>query len=264
MQYRRALTALTLLATGGAVALAIACAGTPDMLGDIEYPAAPPIASREIAVATVPADACPGSFHASRSGGDVFGTWWHVRPDSSAVLMAGRSTDGGRTWSTIAPADTTDASRRGCDRPAPGIFADSATNYLDIVYFLEPASGPGVFYTHSMDARTLGSGDGIFHSPVAIMYGERPSRASVAALGDDVAVAYEDPNALRPAVGLALSRTMGHIFESRMQASAGDLPAHDPAVTLSRDSVTVQWAERPDTVSNGGRIAVRRGKWRGN
>jgi hypothetical protein len=263
MQHRRASIRLTLAVAGGAMGLALAaCSGASATLGDIEYPATPPIVTSEPAVATLPPDACPGSFRASPSGRDLFGTWWRVRPDSSGILMAGRSTDGGRTWSAVTPADTLDASRRGCNRPAPAIYADSATDYVDIVYFLEPKDGPGVFYTHSMDGRQLGSGDGIFHSPVVIMYGERPSRASVTALGDDVAVAYEDPNATRPAVGLALSRTMGHIFETRMQASVGDLPAHDPLVALSRDSVTVQWAERPDTVTSGGRIAVRRGKWR--
>ena len=209
----------------------------------------------------VPNGACLGSLRTARSGSDVYGAWWEVRDDSSSVLMVGRSTDAGKTWGIVQPADTLDRSRRGCTRPAPAIAADSATNYVDIAYFMEATEGPGVFFTHSMDARHIGSGDGIFHSPVPVVYGDQPSDVSVAARGNDLVVAYEDPNGDRSMVGLALSRTMGHIFEQRLVVSMPDLPARAPLVALRGDSVMVQWWERPDSMQTGGRVAVRSAHW---
>jgi hypothetical protein len=62
-------------------------------------------------------------------------------------------------------------------------------------------------------------------------------------------------------VGLALSRTMGHIFEQRLIVSPQGLSARSPLVALRGDSVLVQWRERPDSVATGGRIAVRSARW---
>lgn len=250
------------VASAATVCALAACSSPPVRWSDVTYPASRSITLPRQIAGTVPTGACPTSLRAVAAGADVYGVWWHVRADSSAVLMAGRSTDRGATWSTVAPADSTDRSRRGCNRPPPAIFADSATGYLDIAYFLEASEGAGVFYTHSMDAAHVGSGNGIFHSPVAIVYGERPARVAVAAVGDDVAVAYEDPNAMRPLVSVALSRSMGHIFDARTDVSSTDLPAADPRIALAGDSVTVEWSERPDSVAAGGRVAARRGEWR--
>ncbi len=242
------------------LAVVAGCSSSSVRLGDMHYTGT----SRNVweqPRATIPNGACPGSLRTVRSGPDLYGAWWEVRDDSSAALMAGRSTDGGRSWSIVQPADTLDRSRRGCARPAPAIDADSSTNYVDLAYFLEAREGPGVFFTHSMDARQLGTGDGVFHSPVPVVYGENPARVSVAAHGDRVAVAYEDPNGDRASLGLALSRTMGHIFEERMLVSQSDLPASDPSVTLHGDSVVVQWMERADSSSTGGRVAERSATW---
>src|SRR5665213_1533158 len=98
--------------------------------------------------------------------------------------------------------------------------------------------------------------DGIFHSPVPVAYGDRPSDVSVAGVGDKLVVAYEDPNGERNTVGLALSQTMGHIFEQRVTISQPTLSARNPTVVIRGDSVTVQWWERPDSVLVGGRVAV--------
>ncbi len=239
----------------------LACAGSPVDWGEIRYPARPPEPPFEPRVALVPTGGCPGSFRASQARGAIYGVWWTVRPDSSAVLMASRSVDGGRTWQLPTPADTLDVSRRGCARPAPSIFADT-NGYVHFAYFLEAREGPGVFFVHTMDGQHMGVGGGIFHSPVPIVYGERPSMTSVTAAGDTVAVAYEDPNSERPQVALALSRTTGHIFESRTTASSPDLPAVEPRVVLAGRTVTILWYERPDSARAGGRIAVRRGRWR--
>ena len=242
------------------VALAVACSSSSVTLGDMRY-VARPVLDPHPPVTSVPPGACPGSLRTVRSGPDVYGAWWEVRDDSSSILMAGRSTDQGRTWSLMQPADSLDRSRRGCTRPPPAIDADSSTNYVDIAYYLEPQEGPGVFFTHSMDARKLGTGDGIFHSPVPVMYGDKPAAVSVAAAGDRLVVAYEDPNGEQPTVRLALSRTMGHIFEQRVRMSPSVLPARDPLVAMRGDSVLVQWSERPDTALTGGRIAVRSARW---
>lgn len=242
------------------LALVLACSSSPVTLSDMSYPRSAPLNSRSPAAA-LPNGACPGSLRTARSGPDIYAAWWEVRDDSSAILMVGRSTDSGKTWSIAQPADTLDHSRRGCSRPAPAVAADSTTNYVDIAYFMEAKEGPGVFFTHSMDARHLGSGDGIFHSPVPVVYGDKPANVAVAAHGDQVAVAYEDPNGERSMVGLALSRTMGHIFEQRVVASQPDLPAADPLVAMHGDSVTIQWLERPDSAQTGGRVAVRSATW---
>lgn len=251
---------LVLGASVGIAAVA-ACSAPAVAWDEVQYPASPVISTSRITVPAPPAGACPGSVRAAAAAGATYAAWWTVRPDSSAVLMAGRSTDGGRTWPVTVPADTMDRSRRGCARPAPGVSVDSATNYFDVAFFLEPADGAGIFFTHTMDASHLGTPNAVFHAPVPVMYGEHPARVAVASHGDDVAVAYEDPNSERPIVGVALSHTMGHLFAVRAIASESDLPAVDPRVALAPDAVVVQWAERPDSVATGGRIAVRRGRW---
>ena len=242
------------------LALAVACSPSPVTLGEMNYPASALIKPNPPATAT-PNGACPGSLRTVQSGPDVYGAWWEVRDDSSSVLMVGRSTDAGKSWGIVQQADTLDRSRSGCTRPPPAIAADSSTNYVDIAYFMEAIEGPGIFFTHSMDARQLGSGDGIFHAPVPVVYGDQPANVSVAARGDELVVAYEDPNGERSMVGLALSRTMGHIFEQRMIVSMPDLPARAPQVALRGDSVVVQWLERPDSADTGGRVAVRSATW---
>lgn len=242
------------------IAMMLACSSREVTLGSMSYPATPPLASRQPA-ATVPNGACPGSLRTVQSGPDVYGAWWEVRDDSSSLLMVGRSVDQGKTWTIVQAADTLDRSLRGCARPAPAVAADSTTNYVDVAYFLEAKEGPGVFFTHSMDARKLGTGDGVFHSPVPVVYGDRPANVSVAAQGDKLVVAYEDPNGERTMVGLALSQTMGHIFEQRLLVSQPDLPARSPTVAIRGDSVMVQWWERPDSVQAGGRVAVRSASW---
>jgi hypothetical protein len=49
-----------------------------------------------------------------------------------------------------------------------------------------------------------------------------------------VAVAFEDPNSRTPRIGLALSHTMGHIFEERL------LPISDDNEIASRPLVAVR------------------------
>jgi hypothetical protein len=213
-----------------------ACQGDPVKWGEAQIGAgnSPP---SEIASRTTPdSSACPASLRVASSGKFTYAAWWKVRPDSSAALMVARSGDGD-AWGQPVVADSSDHSRRGCGRPAPAIAADSVTEYVHLAYFLEPAAGPGIFFAHSMDSAVT------FHAPVPIVFGKNPSRVSVASRGDRVAVAYEDPNSDEAMIGVAFSRTMGHLFEARMQATSSDGRARQPVVRVSKDSVYLWWSE---------------------
>lgn len=181
---------------------------------------------------------CEGSLVATPARGDTaFAAWWAPRADSSALLVVARSDDGGRDWRSPEIADSTDKGHNGCARPAPFIVADSTNGYVHVVYFMVAAEGPGVFFTHSM-------GQGVmFHSPVPVVYGERVSAAAVACNGDTVAVAYLDPNSSLPQLWLALSRTTGHIFESRTEVSPSTEEAARPAVAVRGHRIAVAWIE---------------------
>jgi hypothetical protein len=183
--------------------------------------------------------ACPGSLRVARAGRqDVYAVWWVPRADSSATLLAARSLDGGRSWPEIAPVDTADRSGTGCRRPAPSVAADASNGYVHVAYALVAPGAPGVFFAHSMPGRF------VFHAPVPIVYGDRPGRTSVAASGDVVAVAYEDPNGVEPRVALALSRTLGHTFQYRVPASTGIGAAVEPRVAVAGGTVAVAWRQR--------------------
>jgi hypothetical protein len=130
------------------------------------------------------------------------------------------------------------------------LAVDSLNGYVHVVYFLVGREGPGVFFTHSMERGEM------FHEPVPIVYGERPSAAAVASRGDTVLVAYLDPNASVPQVWLALSRTTGHIFEEHVGVSSANAAAASPGISLAEREVAVWWDE---TARGGGNAArVRR------
>lgn len=184
------------------------------------------------------ADVCPGSLRVARSvGREMYAVWWSARPDSSAALLAARSTDGGLSWPQVAPVDTADRSVSGCRRPPPSLAADASSGYVHVAYALAAPGAPGVFFAHSMPGQFL------FHAPVPIVYGERPGRTSVASSGDVVAVAYEDPNTAEPRVGLALSRTQGHTFDHRLYASTGVGAAIEPRVAIAGGTLAVAWRQ---------------------
>lgn len=184
--------------------------------------------------------------------GEVYASWFRARPDSSVILRVARSDDGGRSWNAGVDADTTDRGRAGCARPAPFIAADSLNGYVHVVYHLDAIEGSGLFFTHTMERGAL------FHSPVPIVYGDRPSRAAVASRGDTVAVVFEDPNSRQPRLGLALSFTQGHIFEYRVSASDEHGEALAPRVALRGARIAIAWT----SAQRGGgtpRIALRLG-----
>ncbi len=102
-----------------------------------------------------------------------------------------------------------------------------------------------------------------FHSPVPIVFGRNPSRVSVASRGNKVIVAFEDPNAAEPIVGVSLSRTMGHLFEERMSVSSGNGRAEQPVIRLSHDSIHLWWSEySADPAVSATRSAYESGRWR--
>ena len=200
---------------------------------------------------------CPASLRATRNGSRLLAAWWSARSDSSGVLRVSESLDGGKTWMPPVVADSTDRSARGCGRPPPSIAADSSTGYVYLAYFAEPPGGRGVFFAHSMDsART-------FHAPVPIVFGATPAWVSVSAAGDRVAVAYEDPNSVTPSVGVAVSRSMGHIFKAGEIVSAANQRARQPTVQVVGDTVRVWWSDHSaDPRVSATRPAYRDGVWR--
>jgi hypothetical protein len=205
-------------------------------------------------VPLVPASACEASVRIARVGSEVFATWWEPRADGSSRLIVSRIDTAG-TSAITAVADSTDKSARGCGRPAPAIAADGS-GYVHLAYFAEPGEGAGLFYAHSMDNGLT------YHAPVAVVFGDNPSAVSVAASGDTVAVAYEDPNSERPAIGLALSRSTGHIFTVKSIASPTSSRATLPVVRLQGRIVRLWWSERsPNPTVSATRTVYREGRW---
>jgi hypothetical protein len=252
--------------------LLIACTGDPVKWdAETRSPTLPPAASHlELSAADLPVVAtawnppaipsgvplCAGSFVAVRAKADTaYSVWWSPRADSSARLVVARSEDRGMHWDPPETADSTDRPGGGCARPAPFMVADTTNGYVHVVYFMNATEGPGVFFTHSMGAGEM------FHSPVAIMYGDRASPAAVACNGDTVAVAFLDPNSVTPQLWLALSRTTGHIFEEHMEVSSGTAAASRPAVAVRGHHLAVSWVET-NRGDSAGVSVTRTGRWR--
>jgi hypothetical protein len=189
---------------------------------------------------------CVATLRADRAlGAEAYASWFTVRDDSSVVLRVARSDDGGLTWNAAVTADAVDVGRAGCARPVPYIAADSLNGYVHIVYYLDAREGAGLFFTHTMERGAL------FHEPVPIVYGDRPSAAAVASRGDTVAVVFEDPNSKLPRLGIALSRVQGHIFEHRASASDDTGEARTPRIALRGTQVVIGWT----STSRGGTMA---------
>ncbi len=200
---------------------------------------------------------CIRSIRTAGTESELFRVWWSSRKDSSVVLSMQRSGDQGRSWQPPIEVETRDRGRRGCERPAPGIFYDSTSGNVHLVYFVEASDGAGIFFAHSMDK------GGMFHSPVPVVYGNTPSVASVAGHGDSVVVVFEDPNSMTPRVGIVLSHTTGHIFDQLGQVTPDDVPAIMPWVALDHGSITVWW-KTPDQsgAAYGDRDGYRSDRWR--
>lgn len=189
---------------------------------------------------------CAGSVRLARdTTGDWYAVWWSVRSDSTADVVVSRSNDG-VTWSPAVRVDSADAGRVGCQRPAPSIDADAGN--IHVAYAMTAREGPGIFASHSMD---LGM---TFHSPVAVVYGERIGLTAIAARGEQVAVAYEDPNSTPQRVALAFSRTMGHPFDVREIVSSATGAARAPGVAVGNGTIAVTWARGRATDASAPRV----------
>jgi len=239
-----------------AVVVLTGCSESVVMWSDVAYrnvPSEPAESARGVDPPTF--GGCAASLRIATDGQSSFAAWWAVRRDSSVQLMTARSLHGD-AWSKPVIADSTDRGRRGCGRPAPAIAADSVSRYVHIAYFLEPAGG-GVFFAHSMDSGAT------FHAAVPIVFGENPARTSVASDGDRVVVAYEDPNSEVAIIGVALSKSMGHLFEKRSLASTVNGGARQPVVRVSGDSIRIWWSEYSQNPAiSATRPAYRVGRWK--
>ncbi len=187
---------------------------------------------------------CAASVQTVLATSHAYAIWWSVRPDSSAILYSAASSDSGRTWGKPAAVDTTDVSSRGCNRPPPSLTSVGDDMYS--AYSMIAPEGTGVFFAHTMQS--------MLHSPVAVIYGDRLVAAAIAAEGDRVVVAYEEPNGRREQIDLALSTTQGHIFERHTTATRAVDVATSPAVAMAGQQIAVSWVERRLDASASSRI----------
>lgn len=247
-----------------ALVLLAACVADPVEWGNVAYrssrpddPGAPgAVMSEGLPAIPGTVTSCLTSIRTAGDSSDVFRVWWSVRSDSSVVLAVQKSATRGSTWGSAMAVESWDRGRRGCRRPAPGIAYDPPSGYVYLVYFVEPSDGAGVFFVHSMDE------GGMFHAPVPVVYGEAPSKAGVAGRGDSVVVVFEDPNSAAPRIGMAASRTTGHLFEQRAEVTPDGVPAVAPWVALNRNRITVWW-QTPTTGSRSlDQVGYREGVWK--
>lgn len=261
--------------TIAALALLAACAAEPiewepprDMAGTIgattrlvmDASGVPRLVDEPGVAAALPPEACESSLVIAQAQKDErYAAWFLARPDSSVALMVARSSDGGATWSTPVVADGRDRGRRGCARPAPALAADSTNAYVHAAYFIEPADGAGVWYTHSMERGAL------WHQTIGVLYGEEPAAASVASAGDTVLVAYEHPGSGGSRLGVAISRQAGHTFDERLRAVQANGTVSQPRIALRGGRIALAWREQgraPGADAPEARTRIRMGRWR--
>ncbi|HXT15296.1 MAG TPA: hypothetical protein VN706_06675 [Gemmatimonadaceae bacterium] len=201
-----------------------------DTTGSVRYVA------DSVHLAGLPPEAmqCTPSVTAAVGTVHTFAVWWAVRRDSSANLLLASSPDSGKTWAQPQSVDTTDVSSSGCRRPPPSLTTVGDDVY--VAYSMFAPEGKGVFFAH-----TMGS---MLHSPVPVIYGERLVATAIAAQGDRVAVAYEEPNGAREQVDVATSTTQGHLFEMHTVASRDVDAAALPSVAFAGRMLAVGWAEK--------------------
>lgn len=238
----------------GAAILAGACTHDPIAWGAAEY----------LDVAAAAAVAEPGIVQQERLcgvtevalGSERYRAGWDARTGGLTVM---RSPDGGRSWDVPAVPDSRASPEPPCSRLPPALFADSGNGFLHVAYFSEVSGAPGVYYVHSMDATRLAQiGPGMFERPIALTYGRRAVRTSVASRGDTVVVAYEDPNSARGGVQLAISSMAGHSFDSRSVLPGGTGAVGEPRVELSAGQLSVTARDLTDAA----RLLRRRGSFR--
>ena len=241
---RRASGTILLLAT----TLAAACgdapiawsepASLPPSLGDfdrLEMQRDGSVLTALDSIVTLPerATRCAGSLRAARdTSGEWYAVWWDTRADSTAEIVVARSADG-VSWDAPVRVDSLDAGRAGCRRPPPSIAAWGG--HVHVAYAMAAREGPGIFASHSMDRGAL------FHTPVAVVYGERLGHVAIAARGNNVAIAFEDPNGTLDQIGLVYSNTMAHLFQHRETVSPSGARARRPRIAIDDTRIAVGW-----------------------
>lgn len=167
-----------------------------------------------------------------------YAVWWALRPDSTANLVVARSGDAaGGAWGRAVRVDTADVGRIGCRRPPPSIAADG--DNVHVAYAMTAREGPGIFASHSMDRGAM------FHTPVVVVYGGADANTAIAARGDQVAIAYEDPNSRPTRIGVTYSRTQAHGFAWRGIVSSSSDAARSPGIALGDGRIAVTWLREP-------------------
>ena len=206
----------------------------------------PRFVDERVSVAAAPTapGLCASSLQTARGSSRVFAAWWSVRPDSSAVLYSASSADSGATWGNAVAVDTSDVSSRGCDRPPPSLA--TVGDDLQTAYSMSASEGTGVFFAHFMGS--------MLHSPVSVIYGERLVPTAIAADGERVVVAYEEPNGARKQVDVSMSTTQGHLFDWHVTASRDIDVASSPSVALAGKTLAVSWVTRRPADSVGTRV----------
>ena len=187
---------------------------------------------------------CRSTLKTAAGTAHLFATWWSIRPDSSAILYSAASADSGKTWGNPTAVDTADVSSRGCNRPPPSMT--TVGDDLHVAYSMTASEGTGVFFAHFMGS--------MLHSPVAVIYGERLVPTAIAAEGDRIAVAYEEPNGKRQQIDVAVSETQGHIFETHAVATRSVDVATTPAIALNGKVIAVGWTARRLDASASSRV----------
>src|ERR1700681_1203468 len=122
-----------------------ACVQEPVAWGDVSYRGSQlgdpdtrsAMLSANLPVVDGAAAHCLRSIRTASAGSDLFRAWWTSRADGGVVLSMQRSTDGGSTWQPRVTVETRDRGRRGCERPAPGMFYEPRRAYLHLLYFVE-------------------------------------------------------------------------------------------------------------------------------
>ena len=192
---------------------------------------------------------CARSVRTVKATAHVYAAWWEMRKDSGATLFVAGGKGVPTTWEKPLAVDTTDESSAGCDRPPPSVTA--VGDDVFVAYSLHAPEGRGVFFAHTMG--------GMVHEPVPVVYGERVVATAIAAEGDRVVVAYEEPNGSRRRIDVAISETQGHSFDWHVPASRDVDVARAPDVALAGTELAVTWMAPGHSDSTASRV-VRLGR----
>jgi hypothetical protein len=182
--------------------------------------------------------ACSGTQVGARGRGDTaYAVWWHRNAYGHGDLLIAR-TDDGVHWTESTLLGGAVPSPNICNRPPPAIGIDAATGTAYVAWHGMSNFGPGILV---MQAPTPGKQGSV---AFRIDSGAAVRMATVAAVNDTVAVAFEVTESWGSGIRLALSATRGHIPDVRGAVSPSGVRAFAPLVALRDGRVAVAWNER--------------------